>query len=337
MLKKEFLIQKKSAQISFEECYMLQILLERGMSFKECLDVLQKDPAHSLFAELKNKISKGESIQELMEQILDKKVSKTFCFFIQFLSMEKSLKCSLSLAYFETSMKKEMAKKCIYPALMLFLAVILSLIFNLFFFPIMLDLMESFKSETKELILIAWVLKMIAGILILLGILVGMTVLICLQKSRIASVYEFLCSHFKMPFLRRLFSYFYVCYFLELLRVGCSTQQGIQLMKNTKDHPIINLYSYRIHELLLMGKSIKEAFLLEGFDPLLSQFIAIGAYSSKMEEMLRNYCELVKRELEKKMHRMTAMIQCATYGLIGMILIFIYQILLSPMNIITQI
>lgn len=337
MLKREFSITKKSARISFEECQMLQLLLERGMSFKECLDVFESSREGALFAELKNNLSQGESVQESMEQILDKKIVHTFRFFTQFLSIEKSLKCSLSLISLETSVKNEMIKKCIYPVLMLILAIGLSLVFNYVLFPVMMDLLESFNTETEYLVWIGSLLKMSAIILILFGFLFAAAAVFCLQKSRIASVYQFICDHFKSPFLRKVFSYYFTRYFLELLSVGCSTQQSIQMMKNAKDQPIISLYSYRINELLLMGKSIKDAFSLNGFDPALAQFAAIGMMSSKMEEMLKNYCVSVKKECEKKIKKITLAIQCMTYGMIGIILIFIYQLLLSPMNIITQI
>ncbi len=307
------------------------------MSLKECLEVLENDRTYSLFTELKNKISTGESIQETMEQILDKRITGRFTFFTQFLSLEKSLKCALSLISLETSIQTEMIKKCIYPLLMLFLTILLSLSFNFFFFPIMIDLLESFKSESGHLMMIAACLKIMSVGLILIMIFFGFLIAFFLQKSKVGSAYEFLCKHFKIPFLRRLFSYYYVRYFLELLCIGCSTQKSIQLMKNTKDHPIVNLYSYRINELLLMGKSIKEAFQLDGFDPILSQFVAVGAYSSKMEDMLENYCALTKKEIEKKVKKITGLLQCTMYSFIGIILIFIYQILLSPMNIITQI
>ena len=237
---------KKSVRISLEECHMLQLLLQRGMSLKECLEVLEKSNTYSVFTDLKVKIAKGESVQEVLNQVLDKTIAQSFSFFSQFLSMEKSLKCSLNLASLDVTLKKEMLKKLVYPSVMLILIVIFSLLFNFFFLPIMLNLLKSFNSDIQEFMLVAIVLKGISFSIILIVICTGVILLFCIQKSNIASIYEFLISKFKVLSLKQLFSYFYIRYFLELLRIGCSTQQSIQMMRKTENQPLINLFSCKI-------------------------------------------------------------------------------------------
>lgn len=328
---------KRYVRISLEDCYMLQLLLQKGMSFKDCLDILASSKTYSVFTDLKVKITKGEPIQEALNQILDKKIVSSFSFFCQFLSLEKSLKCSLSLASLNLTARKEIFKKLFYPSIMLLLVIIFSLLFNFFFLPIMINLLKSFQSDIQTFMFIAAILKGFSIFLIFITLIISIIVLFSIQQSNITSVYEFLISHFHVSFLKRLFSYWYIRYFLELIRVGCSTQQSIQMMRKTEGQPLINMFSLKIDELLLMGKSIYEAFSINGFDPLLSKFVAVGTYSSNMEKLLENYCELTKRGLEKKLKQLTSFIQGLTYCFIAIILIFIYQILLSPMNVITQI
>lgn len=336
MLKTELSLPKKSARISLEDCRMIHLLLKRGMSFKDCLDVLESDKNGELFKSLRMRMEQGEIFKEVIGAALDKKLSVSFRFFIGFLSVDKSLECCLSLADFEDSFRKEALSKCTYPSVMLLCAVILILMFNRFFFPVMIDLLAGFGSDTDSLRLIGEYLQWAALLFLLAISLILPCALFCLSRTRIAMSYCVLVEHFNAKTCRQLVSYRFARFFLQLLKSGCSTRQSIRMMRKAEHQPILNLISFHVDEQLLMGKSLKEAFAVKYFDPALARFMAVGALSSSMETLLENYCAITRCDLEKKLKRITHLIQGGSYMIIGIALIFIYRILLSPMTAISQ-
>ena len=63
----------------------------------------------------------------------------------------------------------------------------------------------------------------------------------------------------------------------------------------------------------------------------------LAVYSGNAEEMLKGYLEMSEEKGRLRIERITRSIQAASYACIGIVLILIYQILMMPLQILTQI
>ena len=113
---------------------------------------------------------------------------------------------------------------------------------------------------------------------------------------------------------------------------GCKTKQALQILKGMKTKPIISFLAFHMDESLLAGESLKEAVKKNYYDLSLSRFIKIANYTNEFSDMLSKYVSLSRDRIARTMKRYTLMIQLVTYSFIGIIVVFIYQILFIPMQ-----
>ena len=52
--------------------------------------------------------------------------------------------------------------------------------------------------------------------------------------------------------------------------------------------------------------------------------------------MLESYLQLARKRVQQKTKRLTAVVQVCAYGIIGMVLILVYQVLMLPMSMLSQ-
>ena len=68
------------------------------------------------------------------------------------------------------------------------------------------------------------------------------------------------------------------------------------------------------------------------YDSSLKRFIKIANYTNDFEGILNTYIDVVKRKIEYRIKKYTLTLQMLTYSFIGLIIIFIYQLLFIPMQ-----
>ena len=84
------------------------------------------------------------------------------------------------------------------------------------------------------------------------------------------------------------------------------------------------------------GESLKEATRKNYYDSSLSRFIKIANYTNEFSEVIGSYVELSRERIRRRIKRYTSALQMMTYIFIGLIIIFIYQILFMPMQAISM-
>ena len=85
---------------------------------------------------------------------------------------------------------------------------------------------------------------------------------------------------------------------------------------------------------LLSGKNMIEAMKNKYIDDRLSRFIKIAINTSELNMMLDGYIMQFEKRFKKYMNKLSLGIQLTSYILVGIVIIFVYQILFIPMSMI---
>lgn len=123
-----------------------------------------------------------------------------------------------------------------------------------------------------------------------------------------------------------------VSLFLECLKNGYKTKQCLELLRGLISKPIVSFLAFHLDESLLAGDSLKDATSQNYYDSLLSGYIKIASLTNNFEQYLENYVFLNQKKIKDKIKRYTIILQGSVYGLIGVVIIFVYQIMLMPMQ-----
>ncbi len=81
---------------------------------------------------------------------------------------------------------------------------------------------------------------------------------------------------------------------------------------------------------------MEKAFKSIYFDKGLYRFLNISMYISNMDEMIKGYIKVNEIKINKFYNIFLYSIQIITYSSISLVLVFVYQILMMPLNIISN-
>ncbi|NLH92563.1 MAG: hypothetical protein GX481_08975, partial [Atopobium sp.] len=112
----------------------------------------------------------------------------------------------------------------------------------------------------------------------------------------------------------------------------CSTQ--IPKFSFTPDD--CHFLAEEIEKSLLAGDKFETAVDSPYLDPVLARFMKIAVYASDMEQMMSGYLELCRDRIRRQCRRLTRTIQLVSYAAIGVILILVYQLLMLPLTVMSQ-
>ncbi len=129
----------------------------------------------------------------------------------------------------------------------------------------------------------------------------------------------------------------YVQYFSLCLNQNLSTKQTIEVLKSLDKQPIMQLIASTMEKALQKGVNFQESLTSAYLDPTLMKFFKIAMYATDVNEMLTSYMQTTKEFLYLKINRITKTMQLVCYGMIGAMIILIYQVLMMPMQVINQI
>ena len=110
----------------------------------------------------------------------------------------------------------------------------------------------------------------------------------------------------------------------------------MEILKGMTYKPLVAFIASEIDRSLMDGDRIESAMDSIYIDPSLKRFFKIALYSSDMENMLQGYLEMCSYRLLKQSRIFTKAVQAVSYCSIGLILIVVYQALMLPMTMLSQ-
>ena len=152
------------------------------------------------------------------------------------------------------------------------------------------------------------------------------------RKRNITLFYVLICKYLPNSIVQKYFCVEFVSLLNICLDNGYKSKESIDILKSLHNKPITSFLAYHLDERLLEGETLKQASKQAYYDYSLSKFINIAIHSNDFSKILNDYVNLSTKQIKTKMKKAATIIQLVTYSMIGIVIIFVYQILFLPMN-----
>lgn len=319
-------------RLQMEDITYLSKLLDTNLSISQCFQLIENKKNKAILETINSKLNKGELIEKIIINHLPKEIESYVQGLLLSLSLSKALSLALKFQNDNTNDKNELLVSLAYPCILLFITISALYLFDLYGIDAIFSLIVSFDSDIsiyKDLRILFRIIINIIYFSILIGTL--LTILF-MQPKRIILLYIFVSKY--LP--NSLFNVYYSQEFMALLKIcvdsGFKTKQSLELLKSMKSKPVISFLAFHLDESLMEGETMKEATSKNYYDQALKRFIKIANYTSDFSNVIASYVDFAKQRVKTKLKRYALTVQIATYSMIGLIVVFIYQILFMPMQ-----
>lgn len=177
-------------------------------------------------------------------------------------------------------------------------------------------------------------------IVVLIAVIVGIFLIIDYAQTKEGkAIFDEISL--RLPIFGTLFQYLYLSRFAESARVliqgGLTIPQAIEISSNTIGNvvfqDILKNSAQSIRKGELLSQSLKNA---KYFPLLVSQLIAIGESTGRLEMLLSKISDYYKRQVEDKVSNLVELIQPALLLVIGGLVALLFAAILLPMYSLTQ-
>lgn len=335
---KEYLnkLFKKKECISLEDLTSINELLKTNLSFKKCLELLKNNSNKNIFDKLTNELDRGYLLEDVIEKYMPKEIGKYLKNLLKTMMFIDALNLALSFLNKVKENTKAIEKAILYPFVLLFVSLSALYLFDAYGLDSILNMLKSFSSDFSSISVIRIILRIIVyvfyfSLLIFIGLLIYF-----IQDRNITLFYILVCKNLPNGLLQTYFCEEFISLLLICIDLGYKTRDALTILKNLHNKPIVSFLAFHLDEKLLKGESLKEASKQIYYDYTLTNFINVAVYTNDFSKILNDYVELSKNKIKTKMKKIATAVQLSSYVMIGLIVVFIYQILFLPMQAITN-
>lgn len=335
-LKKELSKIIKNKYLTYDDLEILSLLLNVNINLKDSLLIIKNNKNQLIINNLIYELDLGKNYNQLFRKYLKNDIKEYLTSFLSYLSFKDALKLSLSIANKERYLKNEIIKHLTYPISLMIFSLLGIYLFNSYCFEPLINSFKSFNSDLSHLVDFKNILNIFITIIFIIILIILCLVLIFTKKKRIVFAYSLLQKYLSSSKISEYLSSRFVIYFSECHKVGLKTKDSINILKSLKSEPLISFIAFHIDEALLSGKDMVEAISNPYLDTRLKSFIEIAINTTELNKMLEGYLSQFEMRFKKYTTKMSKMIQIFSYVLIGIVIIFIYQLLFIPMGLLGE-
>lgn len=319
-------------EISIEDLTYISKLIDTNISLHQAFELLKNKHNEKIFNMIIKSLNEGKMIESIIVDYLPRQIEDYIIPLLKTLPFSQAL--SLSLEFYEqhTSSENKIMAEIAYPCILLFVSMTVLYLFDLYGMDTIFNLISSFDANLELLRSMRLVFRIIINVFYYGILALTLLLIFLIQPKRISILYIFLSKHFPNSLINVHYSQEFVSLLLVCVNKGYKTKTALSILKAMKSKPIISFLAFHMDEALMEGESLKEAAKKNYYDLSLSRFIKIANYTNEFSKMLGNYVLLAKEKINRKIKKYTLTIQLTTYAFIGIIVMFIYQILFVPMQ-----
>lgn len=331
---KDTLTIRKSSKIFFnaETLSSLADLLNINISLSEALDIVCTKKEKNIVRIVEDRIKNGEKISEVFADHLRGDIALYFRALINYLSFKDALVLAITTSAKKKAIVEKMVKETVYPLTLMSFSIIGIYLFNAFAFEPLINSVANFSFDKQALFVFKYGLDIVIDLLLFLIVAAGFLFLYFRKKKHHVWLYVRLNRYFPSSMIKEYLSSQFILYLVECHKIGIKTKDSINILKSLKDQPLISFLAYHVDDAFLKGKSFEEAVNNRYLDKNLSMIIRIGIISGKLDVMMTNYLETFIKRFAQYCRIRAKIMQVASYVLIGIIIMFVYQILFIPMS-----
>ena len=322
--------------LSVEDISYISKLLNTNMSIGECFTLLENRSNREIFEDIRRKLDQGEMIENVIRDYLPKQLKTYVISLLSTLSLSSSLELSLKFDQRSQEGKKELLNSLAYPLILLFVTMTSMYLFDLYGIDSIFSLISTFEKDIELFGSLRLVFRIMINIFYYLILLLFIASLFFFKPANVIMLYIFVSKYLPNSLLNIHYSQEFMALFLICSKAGYKTRQSLEILKAMTSKPVISFLAFHLDESLLEGESLKDATRKNYYDSSLSRFIKIANYTNEFSEVIGSYVELSREKIRRRIKRYTGTLQMMTYIFIGLIIIFIYQILFMPMQAISM-
>jgi len=329
----------------------LSTMVDAGIPILQALDALQEQITHEYFhnviVAVRDDIQLGSSLSASFS-----KHPKAFD--TLFINMVKVGETGGVLAtildriasYLEKTLKlkRKVKSALIYPAVVVSMAAIITIILLVKVVPTFAAIYESFDAElpgmTQTLIFVSDILK--KHLLVAIGSLV--TFIFLLTRWYRTDKGRLLIDRFTLrvpvfgPLIRKVAISRFSRTLATLLQTGVPILESLDIVSKSSGNRVIELVVEGVKNNVREGESIATPLVKSGvFPPMVTRMISIGEKSGQLEKMLSKIAEFFDDQVDVAVAGLTSIIEPVIIGFLGIVVGFIVIALFLPIINITQI
>lgn len=332
---KKIINKYQKRTIPIEDLTYLNELIKTSLPLKSCLMLITNNLNRKLFESLLHKLDEGQLIENIVLDYMPKEINGYMNNLLKRLSFAESLNLSLSFYTKNKENSKALEKAITYPLILLFISLTGLYLFDSYGLDSILNLMRSFNANIETFSIFRIFLKILIYVFYFAFLIIAIIVLIFINPKRITLFYILLTRYFPLSIVKTYFTEDFISLFVITLNLGYKTKAALEILKSLNNKPLVAFLAFHLDDKLIEGASLKEASEQNYFDDLLVKFINIASYTNNFTGILNNYAELSREKIKNKMKTLTTIMQLASYLVIGIVIVFIYQVLFLPMQAIT--
>lgn len=323
---------KNKMLISYEELKYLNELLKSELSLKTCLNLIKDNKNEKVIDSLIKELDEGEMIEQVIKHYLPKEISVYMTYLLKSLTFSKSL--DLSLNYYDKSKDNlsYLSKQIAYPIVLLFASITGLYLFNNYGFDSIIQMLKSFEINLTGINIMRLFMGVLTNIFYILLLIVLSFFLYFKSPKRISIAYILMCKKFPIEFIQNYFTKDFMSLYILTTSLGYKTKETLSILKSLRNKPIVSLIAFHIDERLMEGNSLKASVNNIYIDQSLNKFINIASHSKNSIAILEGYVKYSEKKILNKMKFSATIVQTSSYLLIGLVIVFIYQILFLPMQ-----
>ena len=322
----------KKEIISIDDLRAILALTKTSLPLQECLKLLKNKDNSLVFDKVMQNLKNGKQSSELISPYLESKIKNSFSAFIKILSFEKALELTINLYDFENKRSRKLRKDLFYPLSLFFFSLIGIYLFDIYGLDSIFAILKSFKIDVEVFKIGRYIMRLFSYLSFVLISLFLITITFFKRTNNIVLAYIFANKYLHNSILETYYSQHFIALFSLCSELGYKTKDSLMIIKNMHEKPIVAFIASRVDQDFLKGQDAFEALNNNYLDPRVSAFIKVASASLNFEEALKRYVKVVDLELERKINFYSKTVQMTIYCLIGVLIIFIYQVLFLPMQ-----
>ena len=319
--------------LSEQDYQSLFTLMDSGISFQHSLNILERPNNTVVFDSIRKHLEIGELAENFFIQFAPKKYRYYLSIFLSFVPMLESMSLTMEICSKQEKAKKQLKKGIVYPLGLLVGTCIGIEVFNSTVLPNMLNLMDSFKVTDSSMYITQYLIGILCHFVISVLCILFVSIYVGTRKKHIVSTYIFISKYFPNGLFVQYASNQFAMIFEECVKKNISTKMSISMLKQMRDFPLIAYIADVLERQCLQGDSFTQAISSIPIEQALVRFFTVAMYSSKVEVMLQGYIDMCQKRIKIQIQRFTHVVQSIAYGVIGIVIVFVYQILMLPMNV----
>lgn len=247
-------------------------------------------------------------------------------------SYQQTLQYTIEHWEFETSLNQQLKAQFTYPSILYIIMYLLLGFFTLFLIPTLLSMILLFDLDTSIIRFSNYLLKLIFFIFTIFNFL---SIVFIIRFSNKENLKVFITkNHNKKYFIlfKKIITQKFAKLYSILVSYGLSTKQSLEIMKKGSTSYLVSWLSLLITYRLEDGNDFVTSFSDNFLDSHFNQIITLASKNNQLSALLDSYLTSNQQIILMIITKISSFVKMVIYIVLALLIIFLYQILLTPMS-----